>query len=69
MFVVKEIIEPDFGCEGLPDGQEPMCSVILSADDGTEKIIEVPDRELYQKEITEGSGVSLTNGIIKKINN
>ncbi len=67
MFIVKEIIEPDFGCEGLPDGQEPVCTVVLSAPDGTEKTVEVPDRELYQKNITEGTKVKYTNSIITKM--
>ena len=66
MFIVKEIIEPDFGCEGLPDGQEPMCSVILSDGNGSELTVEVPDRELYAKEITEGTIVEYTDGILNK---
>ena len=29
IYKVLDIIEPDFGCEGLPDGQVPMDEVIL----------------------------------------
>ena len=29
MYKVIDIIESDFGCEGIPEGQEPTCEVIL----------------------------------------
>ncbi len=64
MYKVIEIIEPDFGCEGLPDGEEPMCEVILEADSGKRITVTVPDKELYEKSITEGCYINYTNGII-----
>lgn len=64
MYKVLEIIEPDFGCEGLPDGQEPVCTVILESDNGEGLTVLVPDMELYEKNITEGCLVDYTNGII-----
>lgn len=64
---VLEIIEPDFGCEGIPDGSEPECEVILLTDDGKRLSISVPDKELYQKVITEGARVDYTNSIINKL--
>ena len=64
---VLEIIEPDFGCEGIPDGFEPECEVILLTDDGKRLSIYVPDKELYQKVITEGARVDYTNSIINKL--
>ncbi|MBR2176196.1 MAG: hypothetical protein IJ861_04535 [Clostridia bacterium] len=67
MYKVMEIIEPDFGCEGLPDGTEPMCEVILEEESGTKVTVKVPDRELYQKRINEGDMIDYTNGIILKL--
>ena len=67
MYKVTEIIEQDFGCEGLPDGQEPMCEVVLQSDDGKQITICVSDKELYTKEISEGQMIDYTDGIITKV--
>ena len=67
MYKVIEIIEPDFGCEGVPDGQKPMCNVIIQSQNGEKISLSVPDRELYQKNIIEGSTVNYTNGIISAV--
>jgi len=37
IYKVLDIIEPDFGCEGLPDGQVPMDEVILLMNTTTKK--------------------------------
>ena len=39
IYKVLDIIEPDFGCEGLPDGQVPMDEVILLDQDNNKKVI------------------------------
>lgn len=67
LYKVIEIIEPDFGCEGLPDGEEPMCDVILLSDSGEKLTVKAADMELYRKAINEGDTVDYTNGIIVKI--
>lgn len=55
-YEVIEIEEPDFGCEGKPDGAVPMAKVTLrSVQDGTRMKIEIADGYLYQEEIDEGS--------------
>ena len=66
MYMVVEIIEPDFGCEGIPDGQEPRCEVVLENENG-KVIVTVPDAELYRKEIYEGVNVEYRNNIIQKV--
>lgn len=66
MYKVTEIIEPDFGCEGLPDGAEPMCEVILENNSGEKNSVMIPDRVLYEKNITEGMMVSYENGCIER---
>ena len=67
MYKVIDIIEPDFGCEGLPEGQEPCCDVILKNENGDVKTVSIPDAELYRKDILPGGEVSYKNGVITKI--
>ncbi len=67
MYRVKDIIEPDFGCEGLPDGTEPCCDVLLEDTESGEAVtVKVPDAELYQKGITVGCTVAVEEGKIAK---
>ena len=42
-YKVIHIIEPDFGCEGLPDGSVRMDQVILQDEEGVRIIVEVAD--------------------------
>ena len=53
MFRVVDIIEPDFGCEGLPDGQEICCEVVLESEAGRVSV-KIPDAELYRQRIDVG---------------
>ena len=63
------IDEPDFVCEGRPDGVEPMAKVTLLKLKSEEEIqLEIPDAELYQKEINEGNEVAFSpDGVILKL--
>lgn len=67
--LVMRIDEPDFGCEGRPDGVEPMARVTLLKLKSKEEIqLEIPDAELYRKEIDEGSEVAVSpDGIMIKM--
>jgi len=56
-YIVEKIVEPDFGCEGIPDGQTAMDRVVLKAEDGQETARKVSDKELYDKDINEGDTV------------
>lgn len=63
---VLQIVEPDFGCEGIPEGQKPVDTVYLENVKTKEKIsIKVPDDILYQKEIEEDTVITET--MIQKI--
>ena len=64
---VVRIDEPDFGCEGRPDGEPALAKVYLESEDG-EKIERMePDAMLYQKEINEGTCVRiLADGRMEK---
>lgn len=56
---VERIDEPDYGCEGLPDGEEMICEVMFRADGG-EKVIRVPDRVLTDRKIGRDSLVVIS---------
>lgn len=54
MYRIAKIEEPDFGCEGRPDGQPIMDKVYLWAEEQQELVIEAPDQWLYQMDLNEG---------------
>lgn len=67
MFTVKRIDDPDFGCEGIQEGQIPMAVVFLTDENGHESSIKVSDASLYRNNISEGDTAELVNGeLIKK---
>lgn len=53
-YTIIRIDEPDFGCEGMPEGQQRMDKVLLRDEDGKEIILEIADEELYAKNLVEG---------------
>ena len=57
-YQVTRIEEPDFGCEGRPEGQEIKAKVFLK-EETTEKetILFMEDKLLYERDIDEGSKV------------
>lgn len=67
--LIMRIDEPDFGCEGRPDGVELMAKVTLLKLKTEEEIqMEIPDAELYRKEIDEGCEVAVSpDGIMIKM--
>ena len=82
-YTVKEIEDPDFGCEGRPDGAVPMATLFLTAagdgDSFSETVaghssvpanlrLQVPDAYLYQNGIIEGSRVAVSaDGVVYKL--
>lgn len=67
--LVMKIDEPDFGCEGRPDGVEPMAKVtVMNLKNEEETEMEIPDAELYRKNIIEGSEVAVSpDGIMLRM--
>ena len=64
--LVLKIQEPDYGCEEHPDNYIAMDKVTLRGDEG-EIVVEVADKELYEKNITEGDWVFFdVNNVIYK---
>ena len=54
---MKQILEPDYGCEERPDGYVVIDKVLLRDENGQEIEMDIPDKELYEKEIDEGDWV------------
>nr|WP_296044438.1 hypothetical protein [uncultured Blautia sp.] len=67
-YTVLRIDEPDFGCEGRPEGMEPVDRVLLKkGSNGEEIFVKERDALLYEMDINEGDEVFLVEGELKKI--
>lgn len=66
IFTVTQIDDPDFGCEGLPDGAVPMATLHLKDEEGNSKTVKEKDALLYELNIMEGDRVQFKNGVICK---
>lgn len=66
---VTRIEEPDFGCEGRPEGQEIKDKVFLEEEKTKEeKIIFMEDKLLYERDIDEGNRVIIDfDGRLQKV--
>ncbi|GEM_PF-39340 len=51
---VLRILDEDYGCEGVPDGEEPMCRVLVRDKNSTEFWIKIPDSYLTKNAVREG---------------
>lgn len=63
VYTIESIIEPDFGCEGLPEGNERMDAVVLRGEDGALTVM-VADELLYRLGLDVGSRCTFDGGII-----
>jgi len=54
-YTILEIYEEDYGCEGIPDGEEPMCSVRVRSENGIEKLLKITDSYLTENKLDRGS--------------
>lgn len=67
-FNVLRIDEPDFGCEGCPDGMEVKDNVLLKSNyTGQEMTVQEKDARLYELDINEGDKVFLIEGEMRKL--
>lgn len=65
---VVEIIEDDFGCEGVPEDAEAMVTVVVTDAEGKEQRISMADKLCYERNIEVGDSVMLDNdGTLKQI--
>ena len=54
-YKIVEILEPDFGCEGRPDGYVQVDDVVVEDPLGTRHILKMEDTKLYELELDVGS--------------
>ena len=54
MHKITDLIEPDNGCEGFAEGEEPMVTLIL--DDG--RSVKIPDMTAYKRGWDTGAEIS-----------
>ncbi len=65
---VVEIIEDDFGCEGVPEDAEAMVTVVVTDAEGKEQRISMADKLCYDRNIEVGDSVMLDkDGTLKQI--
>ena len=53
-YTVLKIYEDDYGCEGIPDDSELMCSVLVRSTDGKEKWGKIADKWLAENNVRNG---------------
>lgn len=63
VYTIESIIEPDFGCEGLPEGEERMDTVVLRGEGGA-LTVRVADALLYRLRLDVGSRCTFDGGVI-----
>ena len=54
-YKIVEILEPDFGCEGRPDGSVQVDDVVVEDTLGTRHILKMEDAKFYDLELDVGS--------------
>lgn len=65
---VVDIIEDDFGCEGVPEDAEAMVTVVVTDAEGKEQRIRMADKLCYERKIEKGDSVMLDkDGTLKQI--
>lgn len=66
-YEVVRIEEPDFGCEGRPEGEAVLCKVVLRhRRTGEETVMEVSEQNLDEEDILEGNYVKEIKGVLLK---
>lgn len=65
VYKIIRIDEEDFGCEGRPEGQEPMVRVVLEAETGETTIVMMEDSLMYARKLDVGeSAVVGADGLL-----
>ena len=58
-YKITDIIEDEFGCEGRPEGEEPMVTILLVDDTGKQRSIRMADKLAYEKKLDIGAEMEL----------
>ena len=59
-YKILKIYDDDYGCEGVPEGQEPMCSVLIQDSKGNEQWVKLSDTYLTENNLSEGDTAELS---------
>lgn len=57
-YKITDLIEPDNGCEGFMLGEEPMVTLILTSNCGTQRKVQLPDILAYQMKWDVGATIT-----------
>lgn len=52
---IMEFFDEDYGCEGIPEGEDPMCCVLAVDDDGNVRRFRLSESCIAEKGIAEGT--------------
>ena len=58
-YKIVEILEPDFGCEGRPDGYVQVDDVVVEDSLGKRHILKMKDATLYDLKLDAGSYIEM----------
>ncbi|MBR1556102.1 MAG: hypothetical protein IJ644_12035 [Oscillospiraceae bacterium] len=58
-YLILKIIEEDYGCEGIPEGEELLCRVLLQDESGEQVWKKLPDSLLTEQHLEEGDSLIL----------
>lgn len=58
-YKVLKIFEEDYGCEDVPENEEPMCNILVRDDSNNEKWLKLADSYLTDNNIREGDIIEL----------
>ena len=56
---IMRIVEEDYGCEGVPENEEPMCSVLVRDSEGNDKWVKMSDKYLTDNNLNVGSEIEV----------
>ena len=59
-YKILKIYDDDYGCEGVPEDQEPMCSVLIQDSKGNEQWVKLSDTYLTENNLSEGDIAELS---------
>jgi len=54
-YTILKIMEEDYGCEGIPEDEELMCSVLVRDENGCEKWLKLANSYLTSHNLNIGS--------------
>ena len=67
-YKITDIIEDEFGCEGRPEGEEPMVTILLVDDTGKQRSIRMADKLAYEKKLDIGAEMELPEEEVMTLN-